>query len=218
MEIGSSVWIIFIVLVLLIIVFLWRSSFDWNTKKPLPPLIGWMLPYVGCGAELILMGPKFLADLRKKGDIFRLYLRGMVVYYITDIEFFSTFYKKPEHEMSFYGIFKHFELVGVLMDRSAAVAHEDGNNVIPLMKKQFLPTLKSVTPWITHVINRFIENMGTQGRIKSLRSHCSKLIIEISILLFVGERIYNNTEFNDRLLRYEDLARNIHVALQKEKK
>jgi len=217
MEIGPIVWICFVVLVVLLIVFLWRSSFDWNTKHPQPPLIGWMLPHIGVAISLILYGPKFLIDLRKKGDIFRLYLGGLVIYYVPEIEFFSIFYKKPENEISFYGIFKHFGLVGILMDNSAAVSVEDGNNATILMKKQFLPILKAFTPWMQQAVNRFIENMGTEGKFKNLASSCSKLVVEISTLVFTGERLYNNTEFIKKLLVFEGLARSIHSTLQKEK-
>jgi len=77
--------------------------------------------------------------------------------------------------------------------------------------------MKSYLPNIQIAINNYCFTMGSAGKFDDFAIAATKLAIEISVLTFAGERIYKNKTFLEKLLKMENLARQVVPAVYKEK-
>jgi len=77
--------------------------------------------------------------------------------------------------------------------------------------------MKSYLPNVHTAVYNFCANMGNEGRLDDFAIAATKMAIDISVLTFAGERVYNNKTFLEKLLKMENLARKVVPAMNKEK-
>src|SRR5262245_60720589 len=111
-----------------------RARFD----PERPPIVGWQIPFLGCGLSYGMRGPRWLhQQYLRLGSPFTLYMRGRSFTFAQDPEYMLHFYTAGVEDVSFFAGLETFPGFGELIP--LGLSGPEGANLGLETLKQFLP-------------------------------------------------------------------------------
>jgi len=167
-----------------------RARFDADQ----PHVLGWQVPFLGCGAQFGSLGPRWMeAALRRRGTPLTLYLLGKRVTFGDDPEFVERFYSAGTEEVSFFAGLQAFPGMSELVPIGLS-GPEGASVAIKVLRRNLSARVNSVGPALDAEIGLALREGLATGRAELLQTF-RVAILRVTALLLFGERLTHNAQF-----------------------
>jgi cytochrome P450 len=176
-----------------------------------PPVVGWQIPFVGCGISYGRSGPRWLEEQHARlGSPFTLYMMGERFTLSQDPEYMRRFYTAGVEDVSFFAGLEAFPGFRELIPLGGS--GPEGANVGIEMLRQFLPTkVSSAAADLDEEAALSLKESLSSGRGDVLAT-CRAAIMGVTAVLLVGPRLGRDRAFLDAVSAFDAavlrLARN----------
>jgi sterol 14-demethylase len=190
----------------------WRAAIRAHFDPAQPPVIGWQVPFLGCGLGFGLGGPRWLHDQHARlGSPFTLYMKGQRFTISQDPEFMRHFYTAGVDDVSFFEGLATFPGFSELI--AMGMSGPEGANVGMDVVRKFLPARTSkASAELDEELTISLSESLASGR-ADLLSTMRRAILRMSALLIVGPGLARDRIFIDTFGVFDDAMLGLVASL-----
>jgi cytochrome P450 len=176
----------------------WRDAVRAHFDPRQPPVVGWQLPFLGCGVSLGLRGPRWLeAQARRFNAPFTLYAKGQRITVSQDPEFMLRLYTADVDEVSFFAGLKTFPAFDTVIPLGAS-GPEGANLGVEMLRKFLAARVMGSTAELDEEVARALHEALASGRGELLQV-ARRAVLRITARLLLGARFADDPAFIDAL-------------------
>lgn len=181
----------------------WRATVRDHFAGDRPPVVGWALPFLGCGVSYYRGGPRWLREQhRRLGSPFTLYMMGRRFTVGHDPEFMQHFYNAEVADVSFFAGLEAFAGLGDLVPLGLTGPEED--NLGTDLLRRFLPgKITGSGAELDAEARASLHECLASGHADVL-TLMRRTILRFTALLLVGERLTHDPRFVDRICAFDE--------------
>lgn len=181
----------------------WRDAVQAHFDRSQPPVIGWQLPFLGCGVHMGLGGPRWLhAQARRHDAAFTLYMKGLRITFSQDPEFMRRFYAADIDEVSFFAGLELFPAFAELIPLGAS-GPEGANLGIEMLRKFLAARVHSSTAELDDEVTQALHEGFAAGS-GDLLPTMRRAVLRVTARLLLGEKLAHDREFIDAVTELDD--------------
>lgn len=190
----------------------WRDTLSAHFDPAQPPVVGWQLPFLGCGLNFGLGGPRWLDEQhRRLGSPFTLYVKGHRFTISQDPDFMRHFYTAGLDDVSFFAGLQTFPGIGELIP--LGLSGPEGQNVGIEVLRLFLPVkVSSSAADLDEEAGRSLNQSLASGQ-GDLLTIARLTVMRITALLIVGPRLTHDPAFMNALCSFDDAMLRLVASL-----
>lgn len=181
----------------------WRDTVRARFDPQHPPVLGWQVPFLGCGPNVGLYGPGWIREQYERlGSPFTLYMMGKRITFAQDLDYQHHFYLSDIGQVSFFSGLETFPGFRELIPIGLSGPEEANVGIATL--RQFLPAkVAGATAELDEGAADCLRELLATGR-GDLLAVLRATIIRITALLIVGPRLAADPVFLDAVWAFDD--------------
>ena len=183
----------------------WRDAFKMYRDPDQPPVIGWQLPFVGCGLQFGLRGPEWLrVQHQRLGSPFTLYMLGRTFTFADGPEYMREFYTAGVEDVSMLAGLETFAGISELLVLNST--GPEGANIGMEVLKHFLAgKVTSAGESLDAEAGLALREALAAGR-ADLLPVLRRVILRLTALLLAGPRMAHMPGFIDAVCDVDDAS------------
>lgn len=181
----------------------WRDAVRAHFDRRQPPVIGWQVPFLGCGVSMGLGGPRWLhAQARRHDSAFTLYAKGQRITVSQDPEFMRRFYSADVEEVSFFAGLEAFPAFHEVIPLGAS-GPEGANLGIEMLRKFLAAMVMGSTDALDEEARLALHESFASGA-GDLLPVMRRVVLRVTARLIVGVKLAHERAFIDTLCDLDD--------------
>ncbi len=183
----------------------WRDVVRAHRDPDQPPVLGWQIPYLGCGLQFGRNGPEWLrAQARRLASPFTLYVLGRRITFAQDPAYVKTFYTAGVEEVSMLAGLAAFPAIAELIPLNST-GPEGANVAMATLKHYLASKVTEAGEMLDAEAGLALREALVTGR-GDLLPVLRRAILRLTALLLAGPRLAHMPDFVDAVCELDEIS------------